>query len=147
MEKVIGSSSGRQVYLGDGVYADWDGSMVVLTTNDGRENTNRIYLEPAVLDALVAYTREVRTGPRLMVDDEVPLRIGHDARETIRIGDTRATYVFGSADARGVEGFKKILGYIQKLGHPCDAVTRAKTVEDAKKCVVAMILGDMGRNV
>ncbi len=36
-------------YLGDGVYADFDGFAVVLTTEDGVSVTNRIVLEPEVL--------------------------------------------------------------------------------------------------
>jgi hypothetical protein len=42
-------------YIGDGVYAELDGAIpntVVLTTENGIEVTNRIVLEPEVLDAL-----------------------------------------------------------------------------------------------
>lgn len=39
-------------YLGDGVYANYDGYNVVLTTENGLSTTNTIYLEPAVLWAL-----------------------------------------------------------------------------------------------
>lgn len=41
-----------KMYLGDGVYAELDGLDVVLTTEDGIRATNRIVLEPEVLDAL-----------------------------------------------------------------------------------------------
>ncbi len=52
-------------YLGDGVYADFDGFAVVLTTEDGVSVTNRIVLEPEVLAALQAYVERLRTvgGP------------------------------------------------------------------------------------
>lgn len=47
-----------KTYLGDGVYA-WidDAGQVVLITEDGTRRTNTIYLEPAVLDALLTYLR------------------------------------------------------------------------------------------
>lgn len=39
-------------YIGDGVYADFDGYNIVLTTEDG---TNRIVLEPDVWNDLMNY--------------------------------------------------------------------------------------------
>lgn len=42
-------------YLGDGVYADMDGQMVRLTTENGVEATNEIFLEPEIVLALVRY--------------------------------------------------------------------------------------------
>ncbi len=52
-------------YLGDGVYADFDGFYVVLTTEDGISVTNRIALEPEVLVALNQYVERLRAvgGP------------------------------------------------------------------------------------
>ena len=47
--------AGEKHYLGDGVYVDWDGDMLVLTTGDGIRVTNTIFLEPEVIDALLAY--------------------------------------------------------------------------------------------
>jgi hypothetical protein len=41
-----------KAYLGDAVYADFDGHHVVLTTENGLETTNTIYLVPDVLVAL-----------------------------------------------------------------------------------------------
>jgi hypothetical protein len=52
--------SKRREYLGDAVYADYDGFHVVLTTSDGVEDTNRIYLDPGVLDALSRYVERLR---------------------------------------------------------------------------------------
>ena len=44
----------HKVYIGDGVYAEYDGMGVWLTTQ--RENgEHRIYLEPKMLDSLVKY--------------------------------------------------------------------------------------------
>lgn len=48
-------------YLGDAVYARFDGYQIVLTTSSHleAEATNRIYLEPAVLDALFKFSEIV----------------------------------------------------------------------------------------
>lgn len=43
----------EKAYLGDGVYMDFDGYHIVLTTNNGREDTNTVYLEPEVLDNML----------------------------------------------------------------------------------------------
>jgi hypothetical protein len=42
-------------YLGDGVYAEIENGMVKLTTCDGREVSNTIYLEPDILEALLTF--------------------------------------------------------------------------------------------
>lgn len=44
----------QKVYLGDGVYAEDDGHGIVLTTSNGIDVTNVIYLEPEVLDKLLS---------------------------------------------------------------------------------------------
>jgi hypothetical protein len=45
-------------YLGDGVYAAFDAATlnVIVTTEDGTRETNRIVFEPEVLDALGRFT-------------------------------------------------------------------------------------------
>jgi hypothetical protein len=42
-------------YLGDGVYVEYDGFGLVLTTEDGISTTNRIVLENEVYSSLVGY--------------------------------------------------------------------------------------------
>ena len=42
-------------YLGDGVYAKFNGFYIELTTSDGILDTNTIYLEDTVFLALQAY--------------------------------------------------------------------------------------------
>lgn len=43
----------NKVYLGDSVYAEWDGYQVILTTeNSARGPSNIIYLEPELLETL-----------------------------------------------------------------------------------------------
>jgi len=46
-----------KAYLGDSVYADFDGYHVVLTTENGYGPSNTICLEPAVMDALWEYQK------------------------------------------------------------------------------------------
>ncbi len=48
-----------KTYLGDGVYADFDGFMVKLTTEN-----DTIFLEPQVWDALQAYVKNVLGGEK-----------------------------------------------------------------------------------
>jgi hypothetical protein len=42
-------------YIGDGVYADFDGWHIKLTTENGIEVLQTIFLEPEVFHALVQY--------------------------------------------------------------------------------------------
>lgn len=44
-------------YLGDAVYAQFDGYHITLYTSNGQRTLDRIALEPAVLQALVDYVR------------------------------------------------------------------------------------------
>lgn len=48
-------------YLGDSVYAEWDGYHIVLTTNNGYldDPSNTIALEPQVLAALKRFEQRV----------------------------------------------------------------------------------------
>lgn len=50
----------EETYLGDAVYASFDGYQVWLRTADG--NDNRIALEPSVLYALQAYVDRLKTA-------------------------------------------------------------------------------------
>lgn len=42
-------------YLGGGVYVEWDGFGLLLTTSDGIRVTNEIYLEIPVMESLKRY--------------------------------------------------------------------------------------------
>jgi len=44
-----------KTYLGDSVYADSDGHMITLTTENGGPPSNTIYLEPEVYESLVKF--------------------------------------------------------------------------------------------
>lgn len=44
-----------KVYLGDSVYASFDGLIVKLCTNNGGEDENEIWFEPPTMQSLVQY--------------------------------------------------------------------------------------------
>jgi hypothetical protein len=44
-----------KVFLGDGVYAQWNGESATLTTEDGISITNTIYLKIETIAALLDY--------------------------------------------------------------------------------------------
>lgn len=54
--------SPHKQYLGDGVYADFDGYALVLTTENGYETTNVVVLEPQVYESLLAYVTRLNGG-------------------------------------------------------------------------------------
>lgn len=51
----------EKTYLGDSVYAEFDGFGVVLTTENGlpTDPSNKIFLEPDVLTAFVNYIKRL----------------------------------------------------------------------------------------
>lgn len=51
----------HKVYLGDSVYAEYDGYHIILTTENGMpgDPSNTIALEPPVLDALQRYKEQL----------------------------------------------------------------------------------------
>ena len=54
-------------YIGDGVYVDFDGYALVLTTEDGISVTNRIVLEPEVYSGLKGFVASLNardTNPK-----------------------------------------------------------------------------------
>ena len=55
-------------YLGDGVYAEFDGYHIWLTTTRSEGQPERIALEPMVFGALMRYARTV-WPPREIADD------------------------------------------------------------------------------
>ena len=50
---------GEKQYIGDGVYVEFDLGMIRLTTENGIEITNQIYLEPEVWRALKAWVEHL----------------------------------------------------------------------------------------
>lgn len=54
-------------YLGDGVYAIFDGYGIWLHANDHKHPTDRVYLEPKVWQSLINFNTEVRSGEAISV--------------------------------------------------------------------------------
>lgn len=52
------SNAPQKTYLGDGAYVDFEEGMVKLTTENGIETTNTIYLERAGYEALVRWVTQ-----------------------------------------------------------------------------------------
>mgnify|MGYP003421329040 FL=1 len=50
---------GNKEYLGDSVYADFDGYAFVLTTENGMGPSNTIVLEPQIMEALKEYVKRI----------------------------------------------------------------------------------------
>jgi hypothetical protein len=57
-----------KLYIGDGVYIDFDGYALVLTTEDGVRVTNRIVLEPEVYRCLLRYVEVLKREPPGLFD-------------------------------------------------------------------------------
>lgn len=58
-ERVTPAKRPKKTYLGDSVYADFDGYQVLLTTENGYGATNTIALEPEVFFSLFRYIEQV----------------------------------------------------------------------------------------
>lgn len=87
----------RKTYLGDAVYAEIDSAgYLVLTTENGIETTNTIYLEPEVYAALKMYEEVIRNETRKETKTdsgragEEP-SAGEDAGEGTSTGTSKAT--------------------------------------------------------
>lgn len=50
---------GYKEYIGDSVYADFDGYAFVLTTENGMGPSNTIVLEPQIMEALKEYVKRI----------------------------------------------------------------------------------------
>lgn len=65
----------KPVYLGDGLFAGFDGWQCVLYASDGVNRTNTVYLEPIVLMSFLNYVSELKQAmaePRPCVSVEAP---------------------------------------------------------------------------
>ncbi len=54
------SNSTHKEYLGDAVYAEFENQRLRLTTSNGYQTTNEIYLEAEIYTALEAYVRRIK---------------------------------------------------------------------------------------
>ena len=55
-------------YLGDSVYAEFDGYGITLTTDNGHGPSNTIYLEPDILEALNRFKARMIQNAKLYRD-------------------------------------------------------------------------------
>jgi hypothetical protein len=62
--------SERKSYLGDSVYVDFDGFSIVLTTENGYEPNNWIYMEPMIVDAFIGYVKRLSEANSAAPDAE-----------------------------------------------------------------------------
>ena len=69
-------------YIGDGVYVDFDGYNIVVTTEDGSATTNIIYLEPAVWNGLARYVAELTAKSPTVGPDRETLVAADQSRLT-----------------------------------------------------------------
>ena len=58
-----GAARSTRDYLGDGVYVDFDGFAIVMTSENGVSVLDRIVLEPQVMAALRRYVNRIKTLP------------------------------------------------------------------------------------
>lgn len=55
--------AGKETYLGDAVYASFDGYKIWIRTDEG----NGIFLQPAVFKALVEYEEQIRVNQQFNI--------------------------------------------------------------------------------
>lgn len=59
-------------YLGDAVYADWNGHHIILTAEDGVRATDTIYLDPFMVTIFLNYIKRLDKVQRLKGNEVVP---------------------------------------------------------------------------
>ena len=52
----------KKEYLGDGAYVEYDGWNIILSTSNGIEETNRVYLEPPCLERFLQFLEEIKNN-------------------------------------------------------------------------------------
>lgn len=70
-----------KTYLGDAVYADFDGYNIVLTTEYGLEPSNTIALEPSVLASLLAFRDSLNPASKAISELPETLALALDSAE------------------------------------------------------------------
>ena len=62
---------GKKHYIGDGVYGNYDGYRIILTTEDGTGIQNTIYFEPDTLKVFEDYVRWIREADASLAAGEI----------------------------------------------------------------------------
>jgi hypothetical protein len=52
----------QKTYLGDGLYAEFDGYMLTLKANSADHPSDTVFIEPAVWNALVKFIKQMEEG-------------------------------------------------------------------------------------
>ena len=68
MKQGLGIRMEKNVYLGDGLCASFDGWQIELYAWDGQCKTNQVYLEPAVLEAFLRYVERLKEDLKLTAE-------------------------------------------------------------------------------
>lgn len=58
-------------YLGDGVYVKYTGEEIILSTSDGINTTNKIYLNVEILSALSEFIKKIYAHSAVISQTEV----------------------------------------------------------------------------
>jgi hypothetical protein len=91
-------------YLGDGVFVDYDGFHVVLTTENGLATTNTIYLDPEVLKAFKDYPADGEVASRFGVKyADGSMTITTDTRDPRKLADVLLVIAAENLIGRGGE--------------------------------------------
>lgn len=69
--KAKGTTMETERYLGDGVYASFDGYQIWLDLR-GQDDTTRIALEPAAFDALICFHEDMIRAAIALAQGETP---------------------------------------------------------------------------
>ena len=85
----------KKVYIGDAVYANFDGFAIILTTEDGIRETNRIVIEPREWAKLRTYADELMAELKafhesLKRSTEAATELGLAAVEALKEEEARA---------------------------------------------------------
>ena len=60
-----------KTYLGDGVYVEYTEQEIILTTGDGINTTNKIYLDGYILASLLEFIKKVNSERAVITEAEV----------------------------------------------------------------------------
>tara|TARA_R110000782_G_scaffold184388_1_gene274606 strand:- start:1229 stop:1405 length:177 start_codon:yes stop_codon:yes gene_type:complete len=52
----------KKTYIGDGAYAEVEHGMIKLTTSNGYEDTNTIYMEGPVLESFLRWVETIKSN-------------------------------------------------------------------------------------
>jgi len=60
----------NKIYLGDGLYGEFDGYQIELYASNGVAKTNQVFLEPSVLGNFILWIESLKKKPEENLADE-----------------------------------------------------------------------------